>query len=415
MSLLRRSLLVTVAALLAGAAAACGASSDGAPSPGGDAGAGDAAEPSTDAGDDADASVADAGDEDATGVADAADAADAPAQPVVIPKLLSQLGLFLGGPDASGALTPAPGNLPYDLSTPLFSDYAQKRRTVRVPAGARAHYVADEALDFPIGTILSKTFAFAADLREPDQNVRLVETRILVRQPSGWEAWPYLWSQDQSDATLAPGGRVVPVSFVDAAGGPVAFDYLVPSKNQCEECHHQLDAQGQRVMVPIGPKARYLHHARDYGGSSEDQLAHMAALGILDGLPAASAIPRAPNAFDPASGTLDERARTYLDINCAHCHNPRGTAGITSQLFLNVQGTSSFNLGICKRPGSAGSDVGGTFDIVPGAHDQSILWYRMTSTESGKMMPLIGRALTDAAGSQLVADWIDSMQSQSCQ
>ena len=395
--------LAPLLALVAGGG--LGACSDGADAAVGSAP--DDAGATADASADAEAGAADATDEDA--------ATYDPSARVTVPTMLSQLGLFAGGPGAGGQLAPAAGNVGYDLSTPLFSDYALKQRTVRVPPGAKAHYDATAVLDFPVGTIFSKTFAFAADLRAPDQAVRVVETRILVRQPSGWEAWPYVWSADQADAKLAPGGRVLPVSFVDASGGAVSFGYLVPSKNQCEECHHVLDPQGQHVMVPIGPKARYLHHARDYGGVVEDQLAHLAALGWLDGLPAPAAIPRAPDAFDPSDGTLEARARAYLDINCAHCHNPRGTAGVTSQLFLDAASATPLNLGVCKRPGSGGSDLGGKFDVVPGSHTQSILWFRLSSTESGKMMPLLGRTLEHTAGAALIADWIDAMPAQACE
>jgi hypothetical protein len=132
----------------------------------------------------------------------------------------------------------------------------------------------------------------------------------------------------------------------------------------------------------------------------------------LDGLP--DNPPRAPDAFDPNSGTLEERARTYLDINCAHCHNKNGTAGNTSRLFLSHDIVDPFSYGVCKHPGSAGGDVGGEFDILPGDHNQSILWFRIHTVESGKMMPQIGRTLTHVEGTQLVADWIDAMPAQTC-
>jgi hypothetical protein len=113
-------------------------------------------------------------------------------------------------------------------------------------------------------------------------------------------------------------------------------------------------------------------------------------------------------------GTLEERARTYLDVNCAHCHRPDGTAGATSQLFLQYFTADRFHLGECKRPGSAGNDVGGTFDIVPGDHATSILWFRLHTTESGKMMPVIGRGLRHDQGVDLVAAWIDSLPPRDC-
>ena len=54
---------------------------------------------------------------------------------------------------AGERLTLGEGFLPYDLNTPLFSDYAHKLRAVWLPPGTQAHYSADGVFDFPVGTI----------------------------------------------------------------------------------------------------------------------------------------------------------------------------------------------------------------------------------------------------------------------
>ncbi|TSC33581.1 hypothetical protein FOF48_00545 [Corallococcus sp. Z5C101001] len=362
-----------------------------------------------------DAGVPDAGPVDA-GVPDSGtpDAGAPDAGPMLaIPTELSGFGLFTGSP-ADGGWAPVEGNIPYTLSTALFSDYAVKSRTLYIPPGKTAHYQPKDVLDLPVGTLITKTFAFPADLRAPDQDVRLIETRVLVRQPTGWEAWPYVWNTEQTEATQATGGRSRDVTFIDLEGQTRSFKYSVPSKNQCQQCHHLQDDTGAQVMHPIGVKARYLHHENTYSAVARDQLEYLASLGKLDGLPSLAELPRAPDAFDPQAADLSTRARTYLDINCAHCHNPKGTAGITSRLFLNFDNPDLFTLGECKRPGSAGSGVGGEFDIVPGNHAESILWYRLDTEESGKMMPQIGRTVHHAEGSRLIADWIDSLPAKSC-
>ncbi|MBZ4398451.1 SO2930 family diheme c-type cytochrome [Myxococcus faecalis] len=405
------------AVLLAAAVAACSGDEDppgneptpdaGNPSQG-DAGTPDAGAP--DSGPDAgppDAGVPDAGPPDA-GTPDAG-----PPGTVVIPNKLSDLKLFTGTP-ATGDFQPVAGNIPYELTTPLFSDYSLKSRTLYVPDGKKALYSANDVLDLPVGTIITKTFAYPADFREPDKNVRPLETRILVRQPSGWEAYPYVWNDALTEATKVVGGYVFEnFEFIDAEGVKKTFNYLVPQRNQCQKCHHEVDAQDNQYLVPIGVKARYLNREHVYDGQPVNQLQHLAALGKLGNLPSAN-IPRAPNAFDATEATVAERARTYLDINCAHCHNPKAQPGITSRLFLDIKTTDEFSLGYCKRPGSAGSGVGGEFDIVPGDHSTSILWYRLHTEESGKMMPEIGRALRHDVGSQLIADWIDAMPPRSC-
>lgn len=365
-----------------------------------------------DAGVEPDAGVPDAG------VPDAGrpDAGPRDASVTIFPSL-SDYGLFEGGPGDGGRLTPTAGNVEYELSTALFSDYATKQRTIRMPEGEAAHFNADDVLDFPVGTIITKTFSFPADRRFPNENVNVVETRLLVHQPHGWEAWPYVWNATKTDATRRAGGLVVPISFIDLDGGSQSFTYLVPSRNQCLQCHHVIDDQdgGFQVLKPIGVKARYLNRVHDYGAGPENQLAHFAALQTLDGLPADGGWPKLPDAFDPDAGSLDLRARTYLEINCGHCHRDRSTAGRTSRLYLDIDNADPFHLGVCKLPGSTGGDVGGRFDIVPGDHSQSILWFRQQTVESGKMMPQIGRALSHVEGASLLEAWIDAMPPRACE
>jgi uncharacterized repeat protein (TIGR03806 family) len=332
----------------------------------------------------------------------------------VIPHELSGLGLFAKVPIVDGVVQPAAELVPYSLATALFSDYALKARSVRIPEGA-ATWSDQDVLEFPVGTIFTKSFSFPADFRRPTERITVLETRLLVRQPTGWEAFPFVWDAAQQEATYAPGGRVLPLSFIGVDGGTVTTQYLVPSKNQCQECHHlKLDGGSEQTLEPIGPKARNLNFDFPVRGLAQNQLERLGALGKLTGMPPGPQRPRAIDAFDPDAGTLEERARTYLDVNCAHCHRPEGTAGQTSQLFLNLQNASRFNLGECKRPGSAGNDVGGAFDLVPGDHSSSILWFRLQTTESGKMMPAIGRSLRHDEGAALISAWIDSLPPRTC-
>ena len=116
----------------------------------------------------------------------------------------------------------------------------------------------------------------------------------------------------------------------------------------------------------------------------------------------AAAEPRLPVWDDPADGTLAERARAYLETNCAHCHRPNGRAGFTS-MWLTADQPEDFNLGICKHPIAAGIGSGGlTFDIVPGDPDQSILAFRMASAE-------LAKAIAHGEGVALVRDWISGL------
>ncbi len=316
------------------------------------------------------------------------------------PRLLSQYGFFRGG----GIGDPAPGLRLYDLVTPLFSDHAQKTRHVHVPQGAQALYSQSEAFEFPVGSALVKTFAFPADFREPDKNIRLIETRVLLRQEDGWQAMSYVWNDAQSDAELKIAGKRLPVEFIDADGARVSFSYAVPNRNQCKGCH-ALNGE----IVPLGPKARNLNKASPVPGETMNQLEGWQAAGILAGLPALDAVEKAAGMSDE-SLPVDARARSWLDVNCAHCHRPEGPAS-NSGLFLEAGNTDAVSLGIGKRPVAAGRGAGANeFDIVPGHPEQSILLSRVESVEPGIMMPELGRNLPDTDAVELLRDWIAQMQ-----
>jgi uncharacterized repeat protein (TIGR03806 family) len=314
--------------------------------------------------------------------------------------------------------------LAYDLNTPLFSDYAQKDRAIYVPEGSAASFREAGVFDMPVGTTLLKTFSFPADLRAPTDDVRRIETRVLVRTGSGWRAWPYIWNDDQDDAVLEVEGGVQTISLIDKSGQETSFPYLVPQRNQCADCHELDHPEDGKGIVPIGPTARNLHRPALMVDDGANQLEVLAREGLLSGLPDVNAVAPATDWAAFAAGGLDGRpyedldraARDYLDVNCASCHNPRGVNGITSQLFLNWDNTDRFHLGVCKKPGSAAKGTGGrTWDIMPGDADASILFYRVQTEDVGSMMPEIGRSLAHTEGVDLLKVWIDGMPDAPCE
>ena len=316
------------------------------------------------------------------------------------PKLLSEFGFFADG----GKQVPAEGVVPYHLATPLFTDFAEKYRFVHVPVGQAATYNPDEAFDFPVGTALIKTFAFPADLRVPDKDVRLIETRLLVRQESGWQAWAYVWNAEQTEAELKIAGAKVDLAVTGKDGAPLSFTYAVPNKNQCKGCH-ALNGE----VTPLGPKARNLNVEHPYASGAENQLAHWAAAGILSGSPDPADAPSVPVWGDTAAPT-EARARAWLDTNCAHCHRREGPAS-NSGLYLTWGEKDRVAIGIGKRPVAAGRGSGDrAFDIDPGNPDNSILLLRVESTEAGVMMPEIGRTQTDPEAVALLRKWVEEMR-----
>ena len=316
------------------------------------------------------------------------------------PPRLSELNLFKDPPGQ----VPNDGVVPYEMNSPGFSDYAAKHRFVWLPPGTAAKYDDRQVLEFPVGTMLIKTFGFLKDLRKPGQDERLLETRLLVRKPSGWGAYTYLWNDEEDDAYLWQAGKLLPLSWIHLDGSSRSQNYVVPNVNTCKQCHQKAGS-----FEPIGPKARQLNGFLDYGSGKENQLDHWSKIGYLTGHPGADAAPRAPVWDDPSTGTLDERARAYLDINCAHCHSPGGSA-YTSGLDLDYYQTSPFRIGIQKHPVAAGRAASiGRVDIEPGSPETSILLYRLETTDPGTRMPVAGRTTKHEEGTALIREWILQM------
>ncbi len=316
--------------------------------------------------------------------------------------------------------------LPYDLNTALFSDYAHKLRTVWMPKGQAANYDPDDEFDFPVGTVFSKTFYYPrgdgeAVLRSYDDGpdlrggglelskVRLVETRLLLRRDSGWVALPYVWNREQTQAKLMRGGELVSLELVAADGGRENADYAVPDQNQCAGCHGT--DMKSKALHPIGPKARHLNRDFAYDDGLQNQIARWTRAGYLKGAPAPQQAPRDADWHDPAA-PLEARARAYLDINCGHCHSPKGP-GNTSGLWLNAATQEPLRLGRCKLPIAAGHGTGDhRYGVVPGKPDESILIYRMRSDDPSVMMPELGRSVVHEEGVKLIRDWIAAQQGQ---
>lgn len=293
------------------------------------------------------------------------------------PATIADYGFFADAPGQH----PAAGVTPYRIQTPLWSDGADKLRFVYLPAGTMARAQGDDLLDLPVGSALIKTFKMQG---------RLIETRVLLHRAEGWVALPYQWNREQTEARLALAGARLELTTLQGQ----QISYAIPNKNQCKECHQQKD-----VVTPIGPKARNLSVA---------WLSSFHKAGKLDRLPKVSA--RVPLWEDRAKLAAGPVARGWLDSNCAHCHNPGGSAS-NSGLDLRWEQADPVKLGIYKRPVAAGRGSGGLeFDIAPGHPDKSIMIYRMGSLEGGISMPEVGRSSVDPDGMTAVRKWIGEMK-----
>jgi uncharacterized repeat protein (TIGR03806 family) len=285
-----------------------------------------------------------------------------------------------------------------------------------MPAGEQASYREDRELDFPVGTILSKTFHYRygetgfqkidAEARlDSDGSLnldehRMVETRLLVRYEDGWRALPYVWNPEQTEAFLAVAGSQFEFRF-----GDESFAYIVPDMNQCSACH-ALDHSTKEIR-PLGPKAHQLNRDFAYTNGEKNQLDHWAETDRLTGI--AATPPKSAAWSSRATASLQDLARVYLDVNCAHCHNPHGAAD-TSALNLNLDAVVDRGFGVCKPPVAVGRGSGNRpYDIFPGRPGDSILLYRMEHDDPAIMMPELGRSTSHAEGVILIRNWIAAM------
>jgi uncharacterized repeat protein (TIGR03806 family) len=305
---------------------------------------------------------------------------------------------------AGGAVAAKPGVTPYDLNTPLFSDYAVKYRTVWLPAGSHVRYVAGDRFEFPVGTVITKSFGFPADFRVRDAAVKWVETRVLVHAADGWKGTSYVWDQPHQDAKVSPGGEVFKLSFIDAQGQVRTPNYLVPSQSECKKCH-----ANDGTMITLGPRADQLNRDFAYADRTENELTRWSSEGLLTGAPAPDQAPKLAVFDEPSTGDVEARARAYLQANCSYCHNGNGEAR-TSGLVLVTTETDPYALGVCKPPVAAGKAAASQhYDIVPGHPEESILVYRMQATAPSIAMPELGRSLEHIEAVQVVSDWITAM------
>lgn len=297
-------------------------------------------------------------------------------------------------------LEPAYKVLPYDLNSSLFTDYALKKRFVWMPEGVQATYSADgEVLNFPIGAALIKNFYYENVL--PDNVTKIIETRIMIKKAEGWIFANYKWNDEQTEAFLDMNASTVNINWMQD-GEEMAITYKIPANLDCISCH-----SSHGIHTPIGPKPQNLFKNFTYTTTgAQNQLEKWKQEGYLDTY---SQNILATVDWRDTSKSLDLRARSYLDINCAHCHKPGGACDIMPENFSFTAEINPTALGVCVAPHDFAS--GGEKYIIEAQNGRKSLMYsKMTSVDSQQMMPPTGRTVTDSEATKLIQDWIDAME-----
>ena len=291
--------------------------------------------------------------------------------------LLSQMGVFSG--NLSG-LNPADGVQLYEINSTLFTDYAHKQRLIRLPQGQPMQYNNTDLLpSFPDNTLISKTFYYNLDERDPSLGKKIIETRILLKVNGSWLVGDYIWNASQTEATYRETGSTEAISYIDQNGTQQNVDYQIPSKQDCFTCHNN-----NATTFPIGPKLRNLNFVPSF--TSQNQLDYFSSIGLLNGVTSGN-ISVLPN-WEDENLLLEDRARAYMDVNCAHCHQPGGSVPPGFTLDFRLE-TDFNNTGIYANRG----------EIIA----------RFQSTLPTYRMPQLGRTIVHEEALQMLEEYIDSL------
>ncbi len=264
------------------------------------------------------------------------------------------------------------------LSSSLFTDYAHKQRLVKVPAGKKLKRLNDGSIDFPNGTILTKTFFYYFDDRDTSLGKRIIETRLLIKEKETWNVATYLWNESQTDATLELNGFDTEVSWINPNGENQSTVYHVPTKNECMTCH-----QSNSSMTPLGPTLLNLNRDVSRNGIDVNQIGHLQSSGILTEF-SIDLVAQMVD-YNDVNASLEERGRAYLAMNCAHCHNPNAWDIPAGRDFDFRHQTAFENTGI-----SDGKD-------------------KILRNVINQEMPFIGTTILDKEGVDLLTKYIESL------
>ena len=309
--------------------------------------------------------------------------------------------------------------LPYEPASSLFSDYAHKKRFVWMPNGTKATFVADDKeLELPVGAALIKTFYY-----DNVQNItpvggrRIIETRVMIKKASGWIFAEYVWNAEQTEAYFDLAGSFTDISWKDENNVIKSTNYRIPTEVQCIICHKNKEMVGTTeitTFIPIGIKPQNLNFSYTYGNETKNQLTKWIEVGFLENN---FTMPSSENTiinYSDNTQPLEKRVRSYLDINCAHCHAPKRHCDYRPMrlAFSETDGVNGrTNMGVCVNTEDFSFAPALTKIIQPGNVNRSMLFYRINTADESFRMPLHGRTIKHDEGIEMMREWINSLSS----
>ncbi len=323
------------------------------------------------------------------------------------PRTLGKVGLFASVKDQ----VPAAGVVPYAINAELWSDHATAERWMAIPD--RGKLVVDESGRWkaPEGSVLARTVSLELERGNPKSRKRL-ETQVLHFEEGSWRPYTYAWDDDQADATLADtegGSRTFRVKDPKAPGGERVQAYRIHARSECVLCHNpwvdlKTTVYGRQTASPLAFNTPQLDRETKVNGATVDQIRAWRNSGLLDG-PKPAELRKTPRLANPyrREASLESRSRSYLEVNCAHCH--QFGAGGSANIFLAASKSLEATKTLGVRPVQGTFGIDDARIIAPGDPEGSVLYYRMAKHGGGRM-PRIGSTLVDEAAVDLIHDWI---------
>ncbi|APQ16448.1 Ig-like domain-containing protein [Maribacter hydrothermalis] len=330
-----------------------------------------------------------------------------------LPSLLSETGAF----SDLQTLEPNQGVLPYELIESFWSDGAEKKRWMSIPNNGTHNTSSEQILfsedgdwQFPTGSVLIKHFELPINENNPAITKRL-ETRFSIKASTGsFYFATYKWNDAQTDAVLLASGLDENITITKADGSTTIQKWNYPSNQDCISCHNP------ETGGALGTNTRYLNSDYTYEktGRTANQLVTLSHLGVLNETisDAATNNFQTYKVINDPSATIEEKARSYMDLNCAYCHRPGATgdrAQFDLRLFNSLQQTGLLDAGTNTPIGIPGEKI-----LEPGHADKSILYHRTSSTDPSIMMPPISKNKVDEKAVKLIEDWINQMDPDPC-
>lgn len=313
-----------------------------------------------------------------------------PVTGAVWPERLSETGLFAD----LASRTPRPGLVPYEINVPFWSDHALKRRWFALPGQETLTFSRDGAWTFPAGTVWVKHFDRA--YYRPDTMLIPMETRILVQTTNGVSGATYRWNDAGTDADLVPADGANAIFYAWTPTELVTQNWRFPGRNECLACH------AKAIGGPAGFRTSQLNRRTRDGVTIVSQLDAWSAAGYFSE-PLVRTY-QMPALVNPTDESLDRerRVRSYLDANCASCHQP---GGLTRTAWDARIGTALDQMGLIGVRSSVSGVGWGDRLVDPGHPENSVLLQRMASLGNFHMPPL-GSSELDKAAVELVRRWI---------